>query len=74
MSAESKAARGDYLLVYVTPEKLATSGFRQTFLQQLKASSRGVGLVAVDEAHCVSYGRQFESNSWHKAYNKNLVS
>ena len=71
MSAESKAARGDYLLVYVTPEKLATSGFRQTFLQQLKASTRGVGLVAVDEAHCVRYQnnteRQFESKSWFKA-------
>ena len=51
--AEAKAARGDFLLVYVTPEKLATSGFRETFLTDLNKNSGGIALVAVDEAHCV---------------------
>ena len=51
--AEAKAARGDFLLVYVTPEKLATSGFRETFLTELNKNSGGIALVAVDEAHCV---------------------
>lgn len=47
---ETKAVNGDYLLVYVTPEKLAC-GFssRLAELQRRK----GIALVAVDEAHCV---------------------
>ena len=54
---ETKAVNGDYLLVYVTPEKLAC-GFssRLAELQRRK----GIALVAVDEAHCVSeWGHDF---------------
>ena len=47
-SQESKAMRGDFLLIYVTPEKLQTSGF----LDRLSKLNH-VGLIAIDESHCV---------------------
>ena len=45
---ERKALDGEYLLIYLTPEKIAAS----SFLDQIKQK---VGFVAIDEAHCVSY-------------------
>jgi len=45
-----KAWAGKYQLIYITPE-LATSNI--TGLQQLHSTSR-IGLIAIDEAHCVS--------------------
>ncbi len=45
-----RAWQGEYQFVYVTPE-LATS--QTDRLQQLHAT-RGIALVAIDEAHCVS--------------------
>ncbi len=48
------AERGHLRLLYVAPERLATSGFRR-FLARLK-----VDLVAIDEAHCISvWGHDF---------------
>lgn len=54
---EHRAARGEYRVVYMTPEKL-TSGFlgRLTSLH----ADRRLALLAVDEAHCISeWGHDF---------------
>ena len=45
---ETKALRGDYPLVYVTPEKLVSAGFLDRLSQQVDLC-----LIAVDESHCV---------------------
>lgn len=45
-----KAWSGEYDLLYITPE-LATNN--TSALQQLHAT-RPIGLVAIDEAHCLS--------------------
>jgi hypothetical protein len=49
---ERRALQGAYNLIYITPEKLAASGFLNQ-LAQLHAS-KPIALFAVDEAHCVS--------------------
>lgn len=60
-SAEARAAAGEFDLVYVTPEKLASGAFGTSLLARMLApGGRGIGLLAVDEAHCVlSWGRDF---------------
>jgi hypothetical protein len=45
-----KAWAGEYQMLYITPE-LATNN--TAALQQLHATRR-IGLIAIDEAHCVS--------------------
>ncbi|MBO19947.1 MAG: DNA helicase RecQ [Chloroflexi bacterium] len=48
------ARQGKIKILYVAPERLALSGF-QRFLQSLQ-----VGLIAIDEAHCISeWGHEF---------------
>jgi len=55
---EARATAGEFDLVYVTPEKLSSSNGPE-LLARLHAG-RGIGLLAVDEAHCVvSWGFDF---------------
>lgn len=46
----SALARGDYDLIYATPERMGRPGFAEALAQV----PGGVKLLAVDEAHCVS--------------------
>jgi superfamily II DNA helicase RecQ len=56
LQVRQDAWQGRYLLLYVTPELVVNATDQ---LQQLHRS-RGIGLVAVDEAHCVSeWGHDF---------------
>lgn len=44
---------GRYHIVYMTPEKFVGS-FVQQYLPLL-TTTKGIGLVAIDEAHCLRY-------------------
>lgn len=56
---EPKALRGEYNLIYVTPEKLVTSEFLQA-LEKLHKDYKPIRLIAIDESHCVSeWGHDF---------------
>ena len=51
-------AKGHYLFCYIAPERLQIPGFREKL--RYLAQHSGVGLIAVDEAHCVSeWGHDF---------------
>lgn len=50
---ESAALRGEFRVVYVTPEKLLSSGFLNQ-LANMHTSTRRLSLIAIDESHCVS--------------------
>ena len=53
-SVQLNAYRGDLDILYVAPERLVTPRFRD-FLNSLK-----LGLIAIDEAHCISeWGHDF---------------
>jgi RecQ family ATP-dependent DNA helicase len=58
LSVETRALQGDFKLVYLTPEKLC-SDFFMSQVRTLVHSGR-VGLLAIDEAHCISeWGHDF---------------
>ena len=58
LSVEARALQGGFKLVYLTPEKLCSDGFMSQ-IQTLVHSGR-VGLLAIDEAHCISeWGHDF---------------
>jgi ATP-dependent DNA helicase RecQ len=44
---ETRALRGEYLLVYITPEKLLSNGFLD------RLARLNLCVIAVDESHCV---------------------
>jgi ATP-dependent DNA helicase RecQ len=51
---QAQASSGQLKILYLAPERLALSGFRN-FLRTLKVS-----LIAIDEAHCISeWGHEF---------------
>ena len=57
--AELKAWRGDYPLIYVTPEKVNSAGFQS----QIRGIAQKLCLIAIDEAHCVSeWGNDFRKD------------
>jgi len=51
-SMEERVLRGDFLIVYVSPEKLIGSGADNVFLSRLKElhARKPIGLLAIDEA------------------------
>lgn len=56
--ADDAVGRGEKLFVYVTPEKVM-SMVQGNLIERLHRS-RGIGLIAVDEAHCVcEWGNDF---------------
>lgn len=55
-SQEGRALRGDFRLIYVTPEKLQAPGF----LDRMVAANLDLCLVAIDESHCVRYGSEID--------------
>lgn len=59
-TVEAKLLAGEVDLLCISPERMASPGFRDDILPRLAAS---VGLVVIDECHCISlWGHDFRSD------------
>lgn len=75
-SQEMAALNGQYRVVYVTPEKLLSSGFLDE-LARMHTSICPLSLIAIDESHCVSeWGHSFRADyrQLHQVRNHSVLS
>jgi len=54
MDAQESIRQGLTKIIYVTPERLNNEGFVESMIQLRQRTGYGVGLIAIDESHCVS--------------------
>jgi ATP-dependent DNA helicase RecQ len=61
ITVEEQLLKGKLDLIYVSPERLATSGFKEILTHLYE--NDGIALFAIDEAHCISHwGHHFRPN------------
>ena len=61
--AERRVFEGEYKIVFVTPEKLTASTSFINGLKRMVEQDDSIGLLAIDEAHCISsWGHDFRQS------------
>ena len=62
-NAERRVFDGEYKIVFVTPEKLTASTSFINGLKRMVEQNDAIGLLAIDEAHCISsWGHDFRES------------